>query len=214
MVKTPARFVITIHGLNRSKFSMMNLHPMLRRNGFKPISFSYFSFRVSIQDAAKKLNDFAKKYVPKGAELNFVTHSLGSIVLRKFALSYNGEAKLFRAVMLGPPNQGSEYARRIAKIPGAAKLLGPSFRELCDLKLAPATDHLEIGIIAGGRSGDRGFSPILKGDNDGAVSIDEADLQGRIDLIRIPAWHSLMMYSSEVQRQIIAFLFNGRFGAG
>ena len=203
--------IVLLHGLIRTKHSMSYLGGHLRDRGHSVVSFGYKSRNHSIEEHAESLQEFLVQNFEPDQKINFVTHSLGSIVTRQFALEFGDQFSLGRVAMLGPPNQGSSYARWWRELPLVEGFLGPSFEQLCDLKMDPATNRLEIGVIAGGTEGEKGLSPFVTGNNDGVVKVNEAELEGAKDLIIIKGWHSLLMYQPEVIRQAIHFLENGEF---
>ncbi|MCB0340344.1 MAG: hypothetical protein KDD53_12105 [Bdellovibrionales bacterium] len=203
--------VILLHGLLRSKYSMAYLGSALSRAGFKVFNFGYRSRKYSIAHHAEVLCEFASHRVERSVPLHFVTHSLGSLVVRTFAHNYSSEFSLGRAVMLGPPNQGSQFARKVGFFSGIRSFMGPSFEEICNLQIPIGSDCLEIGIIAGGVSHEKGISPFIDGDDDGVVSVQETKLPGAKDTIILKSMHSVMMYSSTVIEQTIYFLQNGIF---
>ncbi len=47
--------------------------------------------------------------------------------------------------------------------------------------------------------------------NDGTVWLDETDLPGAAEQLRVHVSHTGMMFSAEVARQVAAFLRDGRF---
>jgi triacylglycerol esterase/lipase EstA (alpha/beta hydrolase family) len=49
--------------------------------------------------------------------INFVTHSLGGILVRQY-LSVHDIPNLKYVVMLGPPNKGSEIVDKLHNVPG------------------------------------------------------------------------------------------------
>jgi triacylglycerol esterase/lipase EstA (alpha/beta hydrolase family) len=203
--------VILIHGLFRTKLSMLPLGVFLRRHGYRVLNFGYLSMLGSVAEHSAKLKQFIVKHTAPGEGLNFVTHSLGSIVVRKFASDYHQQFNLGRVVMLGPPNQGSSFAKSIAKLPLAARILGPSFVEMQGFTFATATDLLEVGIIAGGRGDERGYSPLVCGDNDGIVAVSETELEGRKAHLLMPGLHSLLMFYPGVLREVTTFISCGKF---
>ena len=203
--------VILLHGLFRSRWSMAHLKLPLSRAGYHCELFGYPSTRHDIAAQDSRLNTFISSRVGAADPLHFVTHSLGSIVVRHLIEHNCPTNPLGRAVMLGPPNQGSGLARKLTTWPGLNWTLGPALRELSSLALAPATDKLDVGIIAGGRKAARGFSPFFSGDNDGIVSVAETELAGARDQLLIRGLHSFLMYYPESIRQIVYFLENGCF---
>jgi hypothetical protein len=120
-------------------------------------------------------------------------------------------------VMLGPPNQGSELARKVAKISVLAALSNGAARELVldwnrisqDLAVPPCP----FGIVAGGKGDDRGYSSFLAGDDDAVVRVEETRLPGSHDFLLLPVHHAAMMKNAGVQQATAAFLNTGRFPA-
>lgn len=100
----------------------------------------------------------------------------------------------------------------MGNIPLVDSLVGPSFRELKNFNVPNPSSLIEIGIIAGGRSNDRGFSFLLSGDNDGIVTVQETHLPGAKGHIVLPGLHSFLMYFPGVKVQMLRFLREGRFG--
>lgn len=208
------RVVVMLHGLGRTRFSMSLLGMRLRSRGLDVINFGYSSLRRPISEHAKRLRDFIEQRVAEGARIDFVTHSLGSIVVRAFAADFHREFELGRVVMLGPPNQGSALARKLSRVPLVSEILGPSFRELREFKIPPSTNHLEVGIIAGGAGCERGLAPLVSGDNDGIVAVSETRLEGARDHCMVRGLHSFLMYYREVEGEAFHFLEHGRFSKG
>ena len=205
------RQVILLHGLVRTPLSMAHLGGKLRSRGFQVLNYGYPSRKLTLEAQASRFNEFLSTRIDRSAQLNFITHSLGGIITRQFALTYGREYSLKRLVMLGPPNQGSEMARRVKRLGFTAAILGPAFEQVCDLKLDSATDRLEIGVIAGGSKNGRGYSPVLPGNNDGIVRVEETALHGAKDSIVMAGLHSFLMYYPSVIEQAIHFLEHGSF---
>lgn len=202
---------VLLHGLGRTKISMAFLGTRLRRRGYRVLNFGYRSRHLTIAQQAERLHQYLSERVSPQDQLSFVTHSLGSIVMRKFAIEHGQHYVLQRAVMLGPPNQGSLLAQRVGRVPILRTIMGPALLELASLALEPATDRLEIGVIAGAAGHSRGLGPLVPGDNDGIVTLDETRLEGAKQHITIRGLHSFLMYKSEVIEQVLHFLEHGSF---
>jgi pimeloyl-ACP methyl ester carboxylesterase len=203
---------VLIHGLGRTRRSMSWLARALRAEGYRVLNFGYHSRRESIASHAERLAAFlAASLSEDSREVHFVTHSLGSIVVRHLLTLEDPGARVRRVVMLGPPNQGSSFARKLRPISFVPKIMGPSFLELCELELPAPPEHVEIGIISGGTGGARGVSPLVSGDNDGIVAVREAALEGSRDHITVRGLHSFLMYQPLVVREVLRFLKEGRF---
>ena len=208
-----SRTVILLHGLGRTRFSMYHLAIPLTRAGFKCLSYGYPSRCLTIAQQSERLYDFITRKVPPDTELYFVGHSLGAIITRSLALAYGPKLQLRRAVLLGPPNQGSTTARTLQKNKIIKRIMGPAFCELASLRLEAATDCLEIGIIAGSFGQASGPLPFLREANDIIVTLPETTLPGAKDYLVVKAMHSFIMYHPTVIRQTINFLQHGFFSS-
>jgi len=206
--------VILLHGLARTSRSMEELQQKLGKAGYQVINVSYDSRHQPIETLARNVVPAAAAQCAAGAQINFVTHSLGGILVR-FYLSESGLDHLGRVVMLGPPNQGSEAVDALANMPGFEALNGPAGLQLgtgpdsIPNRLPPA--DFEVGIIAGSRSINLFLSLLIPGADDGKVSIERAKLEGMTDFLVVPHTHPMMMDSDDVIEQVIFFLRHGRF---
>jgi triacylglycerol lipase len=108
--------VILLHGLGRTSASMILLANDLKRAGYQVINQSYPSRHQSIIDIA---NGLAPRFqqCASAPRIHVVTHSMGAIVLRQY-LALHQHANLGRALLLGPPNQGSEVVDAGASVGG------------------------------------------------------------------------------------------------
>ena len=212
--------VILLHGLMRSRSSMASLGEFLAGHGYRVVNVSYASSRASLADHADALASIVR-HLDASGEVHFVAHSLGSLVVRRFLAAHLGDdgilgnrIELGRVVMLGPPNRGSQLARRAARLPMFTLVVGPSvdtlIQEESDL---PQLDRetCEIGVIAGGRGSEQGFNPFIPGDDDLIVAVEETRLVGASDFLVLPVVHTYMMNDRRVQQQTLQFLRSGRF---
>ncbi len=145
-----------------------------------------------------------------GVPVDVVTHSMGGLVARA-SLAHGPPVR--RIVMLAPPNRGARMA-------AAARRLLPvhavGWDPLAPLQpgapdALPGGEHVEIGVITGGRGHERGYNPLLGADNDGKVRVDEARLPGAADFHVLPAHHTFVMAQGPVLDATVAFLRTGRF---
>jgi hypothetical protein len=118
-------------------------------------------------------------------------------------------------VMLGPPNHRPALARALVPIDRHKIIAGVAGDELNgDWKnLAPtlATPPCEFGILAGGRGDDAGHNPLIPGDDDMIVGVDETRLVGARDFRVLDVIHATMMFEREVQEMTTRFLKHGYF---
>lgn len=214
-VRGPA--VIVLHGLGESRRSMKPLVEHLRASlDATVLAFGYASTKAAIADHGQALASVVAG-LPAGTRVSFVGHSLGNLVVR----SWIGQAEaphldqLDRVVMLGPPNQGSELAKKAAQVwmlaalsQGAARDLVVDWDTIAPTLPAPTCP---FGIVAGGTGDDVGYSRLLDGDDDAVVTVAETKLDGADDFFLVPVRHAAMMKSPTVQDAVTAFLTTGRF---
>jgi triacylglycerol lipase len=208
--------VILLHGLCRTSRSMVKMENALTGAGYKVRNVDYPSRTASIQkladDAIGKAVADCENDGP--AKINFVTHSLGGILVRSY-LARHAISNLGRVVMLAPPNQGSEVVDKLGSFFLFKWLNGPAGNELgtdknsTPNKLGPA--NFPVGIIAGDRSINWINSLLIPGRDDGKVSVERTKLAGMSDHIVIHATHPFIMKNREAIRQTIQFLRTGSF---
>jgi len=153
--------------------------------------------------------------------VHFVTHSMGGILLRYGLQHWQvPKQKLGRAVMLAPPNQGSEVVDLFRRWPLLPHIMGPAFLQLgTDAESVPQqllereADQLpiEVGVIAGSRSIDPWSSRILPGANDGKVTVARSQHPAMKDFCVMAANHTFIMNDHDVRMQILSFLRRGEF---
>lgn len=211
--------VVLLHGLGEGRDSMRPLANHLRAAlDATVICFGYASIAAEIDAHGRALAEVVAS-LPSRGPVSFVGHSLGGIVIRRWLAVADDEDRdrVHRVVMLGPPNQGSQLARLAGGIWGVAGHVEGAARELVYdwAKVAPglAVPECDFGIVAGGKGDDSGFSPLLAGDDDAVVRVDETRLPGARDFLLVPVHHAAMMRDPAVQRATAAFLETGRFDA-
>lgn len=193
---------------------MDKLEQRLNERGFLAINLGYPSTDYPIEVLAEKAISPALEKCPAGKAVNFVTHSLGGILVRQY-LSARAVPNLGRVVMLGPPNNGSEVVDKLADTPGYYFINGDAGMQLgtgdssVPRKLGPA--NFDVGIIAGNRSVNLILSTLIPGADDGKVSIERTRLEGMSDHLEMPVTHTFMMQNDDVISQVIHYLDYGRF---
>lgn len=208
--------VILVHGLARSPNTMEPMALTLQDAGYQTTILSYPSRHQSIRNLADEhlapaIQDCRKKGASK---IHLVTHSLGGIIVRDY-LSRHKVKELGRVVMLAPPNQGSEVVDRIGHWKTFKAINGPAGGQLGTAKssppkaLGPVT--YPVGIIAGDRSINPINSCMIKGSDDGKVSIENTKVEGMTDHIVLHRTHPMIMKRQETITLTIRFLQLGQF---
>jgi pimeloyl-ACP methyl ester carboxylesterase len=204
--------VILVHGLWMSGFELGVLRHRLESDGrLHAVAFSYPSLSGSMGDHVRGLIEFAR--AQQAAELHFVGHSLGGIVILR-ALQVTDDLPPGRAVLLGTPVQGSKAAQGVARmLPFGKAILGAAVNEEV-IPCAPRewSGRREIGVLAGsmGMGLGRLFAD-LNTDHDGTVMVEETRLPGAKDQIVMNISHTGMLFSAEVAQQVGHFLRDGAF---
>lgn len=188
----------------------------MRQVGYTTIVPRYPSYGANLGEIAERLKfkiaDFARS--TPGA-VHFVGHSLGGIVARLYLARHKPD-NLGCLVMLGTPNQGSEWADLIVRTRLAPLILGPvgpyltTSRAGADEAKLGMVDY-PVGVVAGDTPFRRIVPPLLPRPNDGTVTVSSTVLAGMADHIVLPVTHAALPLNAEVIRQTIAFLRDRRF---
>jgi len=216
--------VILVHGLARTRGCWV---PMTRcvqeHTRWQVIDFTYASSRKPVSDHAQALRQVIETLGPEVKQIHFAGHSLGNIVVRHYLADTTstdnlrqGDPRIGRIVMIGPPNHGSKMARVLQPTGVFSFVTGRSGVELGkdweQLEGKLAVPKCEFGIIAGGsKENGQGYNPLLSGSGDMTVSLEEAKLAGASDLMVHPLFHATMMKQSEVCAATVRFLQTGCF---
>lgn len=171
---------------------------------------------------------------PENIRINFVTHSMGGILVRQY-LSQVKVENLGRVVMLGPPNQGSEVVDKLGSFPGFHFIFGDAGLQLGTGKISTGkaspgeanpgevsigkanlpnklgAADFDVGIIAGTKSINPILSTLLPNKDDGKVTVESTRLAGMRDHLEMPVTHVFMMKNRKVIEQTIHYLRHGRF---
>lgn len=214
--------VVTLHGMGRTRESMTGIGEYVAEQcGCSVVNLSYASTRDRIESHARALASVVKHL--EGVEkVHFVAHSMGNLVVRRYlAMRERNDSKarglpaVGRIVMLAPPNQGSSFAKRLRdnelfRLVGGVG--GAEFAERWDeVEKDLLTPQGEFGIIAGGGRRPGLKSPVLDGDNDVVVTVEETKLDGADDFRVVPVIHTFIMDDERVRNYTENFLKHGYF---
>jgi pimeloyl-ACP methyl ester carboxylesterase len=208
--------VILLHGLARSAGSMSKLEARLADAGHVVVNVDYPSRTAGIGKLSEEVISaaLADPRLRSCDRIHFVTHSLGGILVRAYVAKF-GIPKLGRVVMLGPPNQGSEVVDRIGPWKLFKSINGPAGGELgtgpdsLPNRLGPV--EFELGVIAGDRSINWINSAMIKGHDDGKVSVERTKVAGMKEHVVFHVTHPMMMKRRAVIDATLRFLETGSF---
>lgn len=210
--KMSGHAVILIHGIVRSSKSFNTMAQSLKDDGYTVIGFDYPSTQVEIAQSAEYLHQLIESL--EGVEkISFVVHSMGGLLVRCYLKEHRDE-RIERMVMLGVPNHGANMADILRNNLLFKVIFGPAGKQLGInggfIDSLP-TPEFEFGIIAGARGQEKGYNPLIPGDDDGTVSVDSTRLPGACDFTTVPALHSFMMNHADTITYTRHFLKTGQF---
>lgn len=220
------RFIVILHGLFHSRHAMMPLARALQQSmEADAINFEYATSWAPIEQHAAALDEVLAD-LPPDRPVDFVGHSMGGIVIRRwFGLRHSGHSRamhlrLGRVVMLAPPSQGSALALSLGKLPLLRKALGPAAEQLgrrwktLDADLPKPS--VPFGIVTA-RVPRWLLNPLLlraaDRPHDWIVRERETYLAGAADQIILPGVHAWMMKQGKTIDATAHFLQQGRFPA-
>jgi len=210
-----SHLVLMVHGIVRSAGTFGEMGRALRNAGFDAVAVSYPSTRDTIQAHAESLIDLLVR-LETTETVSFVTHSMGGLILR-YMLAKRDEwlrhRVLGRCVLIAPPNQGSVVARFLKDVSLYQAVYGDAGQQLTpeEVSRLPPIKGVPFGIIAGGDGTTRGYNPLLPGDNDGVVTIEETRLPGASDEAVVSDIHTVICDNPSVIEMTENFLKTGAF---
>ena len=209
--------VVLLHGLARTSGSMKSLQKAFEADGYQVVNVAYPSREKTVEELAPMaVEQLGFSQCAAGSTVNFVTHSMGGILVRQY-LQSNEIPSLGRVVMLAPPNQGSQVVDRLRNVPGFKFMNGPAGLQLgtdagsIPSQLGPV--QFELGVIAGTRTFNPGLSQLLPNPDDGKVSVENTRVEGMKDFLQLPVTHTFIMRSKKVIPPTLRFIRHGRFAS-
>ncbi len=207
-VKPAGDTVVFLHGMGRSRVSMLILKKRFRKAGYAVENFPYRQATESLDDISKRLTGFIRERV-RTPRYHLIGHSLGNIIIRH-AFTKGYPDGLGRIVMLAPPNRPSRYAGKLKRNFLFRWVAGDSGQKLSDEEFYQSLPipGVEFGVLAGDKGRNIGF----QAPNDGIVAVEATRLSGMKDFAVVHRTHSFIMNSQEVFRLSRRFLETGSFG--
>lgn len=210
------RCAVLLHGLARTSRSMQPVGDSLRAAGWQVVNQGYPSRSEPVETLSKAVGAGFERCLALGVpaeRIDFVTHSMGGILLRQWV--HDTGTTFGRAVMLGPPNNGSELVDRIGNTILFRTYNGPAGSQLgtddnAIWRRLPRVSF-ELGVIAGFGEEHGFLGRHVAAPNDGKVSVASTRVDGMSDHLALRAGHTFMMNNVEIHRQIRQFLLHGRF---
>ncbi len=214
--------LILLHGLFRTRAAMSALCKTVNdAGGYTTFCVGYPTTRGSVDSHARSLDSVVRS-LEGMSQINFVAHSLGNLVVRRWLYNFDEEQRTLpkgqsfgRMVMLAPPNRQPQIATTLIRGSVANFVAGPAAQELAtgweDLESKLATPKFEFGILAGGKGDDKGYNPLIPGDDDAVITVDGTRLAGARDFRVLPVMHTFFMDDKRAQELTLRFLNEGHF---
>jgi pimeloyl-ACP methyl ester carboxylesterase len=209
--------VFLIHGMGRSRASMLLLGSRLKRAGHRCSTFGYYVSAGRLDAIKDRFAQHVTEVLARdgaqgdGAPVPYaiVGHSLGNIITRY--ASDDLPAGLCRFIMLAPPNRTPKLALALKRNPLYRALTGEAGQRLADPAFYEALKTPAVPtLVFAGDIGARGrLMPYGTPESDGVVGVEETRLPGEHVHRVVPAVHTFIMNDREVTRMICQFLEHG-----
>jgi pimeloyl-ACP methyl ester carboxylesterase len=182
----------------------------IERCGFRAdCGFSYASVTGTLALHARRLAQHVAQV--DASCVHLVGHSMGTLVILKM-LAECRDPRIGRAVLLGPPYQGSLAGRAVGSFRPGRWILGRSYALWSRAEVVPPPRQMDVGVIAGTMPLGAGtLLRVLDGPHDGVVTLEETRVPGACDHISLDVSHVGMLLAPTVAQQICAFLKHGCF---
>ena len=208
--------VYLIHGFGGFRFTMTKIEKSIKNEQYQTLNYGYKSFN-DLDTIGKQL--YLRIKESHVDTISFVTHSMGALLVRSM-LQYSAKdkyfPKIFRIIMIAPPNKGTEIADFYSSFGIVNYFFGPNVQYMKTdsdsyANRLPKPYDSEIGIIAGIRGKKHGYNLFLNGDNDGGIKPERTKIGIEKDYITVIGQHNFLLGKKYVSKLVIEFLKNGSF---
>ena len=209
-LKNPnTHLIVMLHGIAGWKETLYFLKKVLRKNGYFAEGYSYASLQDTLEDQARDLNTFLSR-LEGIEEITLIGHSLGGIVIRKALGTTEGwqkRIKLKGVIMIGTPNKGAILADFTKRFKALGKI-APKVRDQLTKDYAKTLPLLKgrVGLIAGSLNSGKGINPLINGDDDGVVGVEEVWMEGNKDRLIINSDHFTLPNRKASKAAVLRFL--------
>lgn len=194
---------------------MKRMEKAFADKGYNVVVCNYASDR-DVSAITTNLFESLEPYIAAAPEISFVTHSLGGIILRT-AMSKGVPDNFGRAVLIAPPNHGSELIDGFSWIPFFKLMWGEPSLELGTGAGNAWTNLPPVNFPCGIIAGDGGIPPLswfLPGRDDGKVTVESTRVSGVSDYKLLHAHHTYMPFNGEIISNTVFYIQNGSFPCG
>ncbi len=206
--------VYVLHGILLPAIQMRRVINSLCKQGFDAVAISYPSTRYDWSALVDQIWAQIGEDVGKQPVVHFVGFSMGGQLVRVMLNRYR-PANVGRVVLLASPNKGSEVADFMQSWRLYQWIFGPAGQQLTthntacdDLRGVP---YYEVGCLGGTCTIDPISYYLIKGPNDGKVSVESSQCEGMTDYKTLPVSHTFFPLSRNVIAETAHFLQHGQF---
>ncbi|MDY0315302.1 MAG: putative lipase [Bacteroidales bacterium] len=217
----PASFathkVYLLHGYGSPKTIMNKIKKDLEKSDFIVENYAYPAFYVDLDSLGKNL--YLDILEDNYDSVSFVTHSMGGLVVRNM-LKYSGTdlsfPKIFRIVMIAPPNRGADIADFFKNTKLIKKMLGPNVEKMTTDSTSyanqlPIPINTELGIIVGESKYKAGYNWFIGRKNDGLLIPERVFLGNEKDVAICNYSHLGVVKNKKPRKLVLEFLKHGNF---
>ncbi|KAK9839123.1 hypothetical protein WJX74_009927 [Apatococcus lobatus] len=196
--------------------------------GWESHTLDYPSTSQELQQLAEGVAQQLREIAGPDRPVWAVTHSMGGIVLRHIMQMENkGGINWAGAVLIGPPNHGSQSARVFSRLPGIGSFFKTVYgqaglelaQEVASRKVPWPDPPRPFGVIAGTQSASVANAVswltsafcMLPGPGDGTVRVDETKLPNMTDFATIHCTHTLLPHDARTASLVMDFLQRASF---
>ncbi|PIP83937.1 MAG: hypothetical protein CO113_02180 [Elusimicrobia bacterium CG_4_9_14_3_um_filter_62_55] len=203
----PAETVYLLHGMGRTRASMLLLSLRLEKAGYRTVNFRYSQTTHSLDEITERLLESVERDAG-GGKYHLIGHSLGNIVIRN-GFKTGFPPGLGRIVMLAPPNRPAALAARFKGNVLYHWITGDSGQKLSEAEFYDSlpVPSAEFAVIAG----TRGTTLLSGAPNDGIVLVESTKLAGMKDFAELRHAHTFIMNARDTFELCRRFLSVGTF---
>lgn len=199
-----ASHVVLVHGLWYGRPSLWPIQHQLQQRGYVTHSFGYSSVYRDPGENSARLAQWAMGLGQ--AELHWIGHSLGGLLLLRMLAEASGRLPPGRVVLLGCPIRGSAAARACARFLPFRWTLGKALPLLEQGYPCLPADRAVASVAGDSSLGLGQIFGSLPGEHDGTVAVEETRVDGLACHWTLPVNHTGMLWSSGVAEAVDDFL--------
>jgi len=188
---------------------MRFLEASFKNSGFEVLNPKLPTRFSSLNHCVETLNKRVGHLIHDYDEVNFVSHSMGGLIVRRFLAKYP-QTNIGNSVFIATPHGGSRQPEVLAKIPSTTSIWKPLKDLYTDLSYERIVD-VKLGVIAGNRNNLFWGRVILSKESDGRVEVESAKCDDMADFIVLPYNHKSIHFQKETFEKVLTFIQTGQF---